>query len=519
MIDISLIVTCIVFSVLLSAVIGVTMLVYSHPDDRNQAYLPKIVVFLGLFFSAGAVFLIPLDVANTTVNGGIDMWIAWAIAIIGMMVIMLGAIPFAFWFYESEMATSEEATSRGWKVSTQFFSALTFTASLIVVFGITLAVMYAFLNSAAVPIKRRTLSWSYYAKNNTWNDTYNVNCAVPHCADDEISLMLRVSFPVFCMAIFSFLGWFLFIIFAGVGLPSLPIDLINIYRTRPLPMGKGTYVELKRKIGDRAIRIEEFALKLRQEELTSVGQKTSRKLKKLMKVNFNKLELAAHKLKRDFLHLETAYVLKGGNPIWYWSVLLFGIIGGSISLCWILQICLFMLPNPPYFPLINNLLLGLNVDGFNLFSTACFMFFAFWLLLCVIKGNFRIGLRIPFMMRIYPMENGNTLMNAFLVNTWLICVCSFTVVQFCAMAFPLYCSNTTVSLIWGVQIKYLQFFKYFFKNNVFLWILVIFTALSMLYLTCYPKDKQADIEQELAAIMKADNKEVSIKTKTQNIKR
>eukprot|EP00495_Collosphaeridae_sp_1-RS-2012_P008018 TRINITY_DN785_c0_g2_i3.p1 TRINITY_DN785_c0_g2~~TRINITY_DN785_c0_g2_i3.p1 ORF type:complete len:282 (+),score=33.38 TRINITY_DN785_c0_g2_i3:337-1182(+) len=276
---------------------------------------------------------------------------------------------------------------------------------------------------------------AFYATDGKWNDGLNVQCIAPHCADDEISLMLRISFPVFCMAIFSFLGWFFFIIFAGVGLPSLPVDLINIYRTRPLPMDKASYVELKRKIGDRAIRIEEFAEKLKQEELNSVGKKTSRKLKKLMKVNYNKLELAAHKLKRDFLHLETAYVLKGGNPIWYWSVLLFGIVGGSISLFWVLHICLYMLPTPPYFPLINNLLLGLNVDGFNLFSTACFTFFAFWLLMCVIKGNFRVGLRIPLLMRIYPMENGNTLMNSFLVNTWLICICSFTVVQFCAMAF------------------------------------------------------------------------------------
>jgi len=514
MIDISLIISCVVFAVLLSGVICVTMLIYSHPDDRNQAYLPKIVVFMGLFFSAGAVFLIPLDVANSTVNGGIDMWTAWAIAIIGIMVLMLAAIPFAFWFYESEMDSSEKVSSSGWKVSTQFASALTFTGILIAVFGITLGVMYAFLNSAAIPIQRRTLSWNFYATEDKWNDGLNVECIAPHCADDEISLMLRISFPVFCMAIFSFLGWFFFIIFAGVGLPSLPVDLINIYRTRPLPMDKTSYVELKRKIGDRAIRIEEFAEKLKQEELTSVGKKTSRKLKKLMKVNYNKLELAAHKLKRDFLHLETAYVLKGGNPIWYWSVLLFGIVGGSISLFWVLHICLYMLPTPPYFPLINNLLLGLNVDGFNLFSTACFTFFSFWLLMCVIKGNFRVGLRIPLLMRIYPMEHGNTLMNSFLVNTWLICVCSFTVVQFCAMAFPLYCSNTTVSLIWGVQIKYLQFFRYFFKNNVFLWILVIFTALSMLYLICNPTDKQADIEQELAAIMKADEKEVNIKAKT-----
>lgn len=36
----------------------------------------------------------------------------------------------------------------------------------------------------------------------------------------------------------------------------------------------------------------------------------------------------------------------------------------------------------------------------------------------------------------------------------------------------------------------------------------------MLYLICNPTDKQADIEQELAAIMKADEKEVDIKAKT-----
>lgn len=35
------------------------------------------------------------------------------------------------------------------------------------------------------------------------------------------------------MAIMSFMGWILLILFGGVGLYGLPIDLINQYRRRP----------------------------------------------------------------------------------------------------------------------------------------------------------------------------------------------------------------------------------------------------------------------------------------------
>jgi LMBR1 domain-containing protein 1 len=44
---------------------GVYLLVYySHPDDKNDAYLPKLVVILGFVLAGGTVLLFPLDVAN-----------------------------------------------------------------------------------------------------------------------------------------------------------------------------------------------------------------------------------------------------------------------------------------------------------------------------------------------------------------------------------------------------------------------------------------------------------------------
>ncbi len=66
MADIFLICVIVVGFVLLS-VIGVYFVVkYQHPDDKNDAYIPKLVVLLGFVLSGGTVFLLPLDVANNS---------------------------------------------------------------------------------------------------------------------------------------------------------------------------------------------------------------------------------------------------------------------------------------------------------------------------------------------------------------------------------------------------------------------------------------------------------------------
>jgi hypothetical protein len=64
MADIFLIcVIVIAFFILL--VVGLYLLVkYQHPDDKNDAYIPKMVVWLGFVFAGATVLLLPLDVAN-----------------------------------------------------------------------------------------------------------------------------------------------------------------------------------------------------------------------------------------------------------------------------------------------------------------------------------------------------------------------------------------------------------------------------------------------------------------------
>ena len=44
---------------------------------------------------------------------------------------------------------------------------------------------------------------------------------------------MNVSFPVYMMCLISFAGWVLFILFGGVGLAALPLDLIFDFWYRP----------------------------------------------------------------------------------------------------------------------------------------------------------------------------------------------------------------------------------------------------------------------------------------------
>lgn len=47
---------------------------------------------------------------------------------------------------------------------------------------------------------------------------------------------------MYITAIISFIGWFLFSIFGGVGLITLPCDLVSSFKNRPLPIGKEVYL-------------------------------------------------------------------------------------------------------------------------------------------------------------------------------------------------------------------------------------------------------------------------------------
>lgn len=58
-------------------------------------------------------------------------------------------------------------------------------------------------------------------------------------------MQITTSFVVYCMAIMSFVGWILLVLFGGVGLFALPIDWFNDFRRRPKPRRSEEMLQIK----------------------------------------------------------------------------------------------------------------------------------------------------------------------------------------------------------------------------------------------------------------------------------
>ena len=128
--DVALLVVVVVMAVVL-AFISVMMVVYfSHPDDKVGAKLPKLVTvsratphktfiasylqMFGLWLAFASVLVLPYDVANSracqdgtnlssSCSGGISMDLLWTIIYATMAILLAVIIPFAFFFYESDI--------------------------------------------------------------------------------------------------------------------------------------------------------------------------------------------------------------------------------------------------------------------------------------------------------------------------------------------------------------------------------------------------------------------------------
>lgn len=178
------------------------------------------------------------------------------------------------------------------------------------------------------------------------------------------------------------------------------------------------------------------------------------------------------------------------NPLLPFASLLFGLISVVITICWILQIILYVLPpNRPIYGFLN-IFLGWFDTWFPLFGVLALSILSMYLLFCTVKGCFKFGLRfvcIP----LYPMDVGKTYMSAMLFNIGLVLLCTLPVIQLTQVAFEDYCKFATITQIFGVQIQYLKFFSWFWVNNIFVFAMVIFFVLTSVFLACKPVDKSA----------------------------
>ena len=400
---------------LLLVACGVFIIQMQHPDDNNMAWLPKLIVLLGLYLSCGVVLMLPFDASMSqscemdpncsaiSVLSGV--WQALFIAI-GCMALI--CIPFAYFWYETddeEDMLSRVCTAVCWSIVNAFVFVAILLAMYITSGFVDLRVTV--LEPYKVPDDSGNYAWpsdiGFFdpsARPPAWESVKDVQASLA-------TQTIRTSWMVYILALLSFIGWCLMTVFAGIGMVSLPMDMISAWYNRPRPNDLKQFAEKK------------LQLKKRCEELIAVGKESNEKFKSqrnnFRKTRFtNKFRKMVIDLEDEMALLNLCYKKNEINPLLPWFNLIGGIFCAVITISWWLQLILEVFLAGLTGPYLSSIFTELS-SAFPLFGIVAYGTFAFYILLASVKGSITFAGRF-FMISMHPMKANGTMMNSFLFN-------------------------------------------------------------------------------------------------------
>lgn len=423
-------------------------------------------------------------------------------------------IPFSTFYYEADDGMLMAGTSVGAKPNSRIKEAIKYELFVVVVFGLIFVLTFFFLNETAIPVREVTgpdfLAGPTYTIAPVVNGTFSTSQLESMGTKQDI-LVLKANFvnetlgtvrlgvnpSVFYAGLMAWMGWFLFALFGAIGMAAMPLDLILAFVDRPRHMDAVEFAEAQVLLRDRVnelVNVGEL-IKLDMEEkaqqnggrgggfFSREARSAAAEEKKTL-LQFKQATYLLEEDVEDFLNCTENY--KNYNPLIPFGCLILGICAFFVSLFWVLHIILYVLPVPPVTPFLNSYFQWFD-KWFPLFGVLSVAIFSFYLLICGVKGCFKFGLRFLFF-QVHPMKLNKTYMSSFLFNIGLVLLCALPVVQFSASAFQDYARNTTISQVVNVQLKYLKFFGWFWRNKVFEYALLVIMFLTCIYLGCRPRD-------------------------------
>lgn len=326
-----------------------------------------------------------------------------------------------------------------------------------------------------------TATCFYYSASDLTNNNYTWPLKVDRT---RTHVQFRVTFILFIITIIVFFGWLLLIIFGGIGLVAFPLDCIQSWRRRPVRIPLNVYMQRKKEIGDQATGL------LAKGKVIQERQRKGRERKRDRK-NYNKFRQAVFLLEEDYERLQLCYKRQGGKIILYFLTLVVGVLSVFITILWLLHILLYVFFLPyPITTFLNTVFIKLD-DAWGLLGTIAYGIFSFYLLVCVVKGNFKFGMRLFFLFPIHPMRVGGTLMNAFLFNVALILIAAFSVTHFCSVAFADYTAKASINSMFALAVQNMYGLKYIFVGYVY--VLFIMAFLTGIYFAVKPRDRPPSI--------------------------
>lgn len=485
MVDTWLVIVTVISIILMLAINIYLFIMYSHPDDMKSAsgWFSRIVIILGSALGWGLILLLPLDVANSRGDGGgFNMELFYQIMFIVYFVFIIVIAPYTLFYYESDDEKS---------VFGRLCYALCMEVGVIIVTVILIFIAYGAFRKTQLAdyeiVLYSTLmpSESIIASvaQTTWSD--GVQCTLPGF--------------IFIIVFVIFIGWFFFVIFGGVGLVALPMDMIIDYFYRPRPRSAREMAE--RKVVLRR-RVEELMAYARSLEMTNEDDEKKGlwgRWRHNRKVNSSesKLQAELYMLEQEFEIYEAENNLSA-NPVINALTLVLGIILTLISfIIWLhlLVYRIIIIKGQPVSEFLNIVFKFLEFTIARFISTIAFAALCIYLLLCVLKGNIKFGLRLFFIIKIHPMKLGRTFVNSFLFNVIFVLLCVPAAMHFIIELFQSYMRLTTSAFLFTGLMEKMKFFEFFWEKKVFLYAFLIWTVITFFYLLVKPKSDRLDIKK------------------------
>lgn len=315
-----------------------------------------------------------------------------------------------------------------------------------------------------------------------------------------------MSIFIYITAWVSIVGWFIFIFAGGLGMFALPINCVMFaITTRVRRINMDDYKKCQKILVQYSGDVINQGSEINKVLTENAWIPSAKKMReyKLYKEDAKQLE-------DDFKKVESAFKVGGTSIFKIIFTVIAGIICGVISIIWVVHIFLWMIWIPSIYPFLNSLLDALEFYVFPAVAWAVYLFFVYYLLLCVLYGVIRIFANVPFV-SFYPMKFRDTLLNGFLVNCGILLLASVTVCQFSAMAFSGYARYTAIDAMFSTYINNMRYIKYFFQYVYYVFFGFIFLGIfgaifELIYqkwiypLICYRKDSESKNHHE--AIMK-----------------
>lgn len=155
------------------------------------------------------------------------------------------------------------------------------------------------------------------------------------CIKSNTFLEIDVSFPIYVIGILSFVSWFLFVLFGGIGIPALPLDFIYDFCNRPKKMSRDEIEKRKNKIVQNATHLRDLGREIKLLEQDGILKKTFlSKDKREYNDKIRRLKAGVILLDKEYEYIQVQTELNDSWVLHYYFGLVLGFITLLIALAW-----------------------------------------------------------------------------------------------------------------------------------------------------------------------------------------